>query len=588
MRWQTTAALAVLLAVVAGFYYVYEIRLGPEREQAESRRGRVFAAEPKDATALELQRGDETIRLAREGDGWRMTAPVATRADRGKVDETLTSVLMAKSDREIDAAPKTPAEFGLAPPAAQATVTLKDGKTLTLTLGAKSPTGVWVYARKRDKPNVFVVSEGVLRDVTAPLADFRDRTILAFDRAAVSGVQVVTADATIDVDPAATGKWKIARPLALPADSDVVGELLDKLATARIKEFVAEAPPALTPYGLDRPLQVTVFTGKDKERAARTLLLGRADADKKGVYAMRPGESSLLLVPDEVARAVPRNVAALRDKTVVEVDRDALARIQLDGPKGALTVAREGDRWTIVAPERLPADQTEVGLLLGKVRDLRAQAFLSDDASAISRFLARPQITLTLAQKNGATTTLLLSPSPERRGGEPSAYAGVAGRGPVVLVDGKALDALSRSLTELRDRALFPGLEAKDVARLRVSAGGATAVFERSGDFDWRMLEPAKGAARSTKVDDLLYAVRGLKWTAIVSPTGDDAAKYGLEQPGLQVTLLKRDGAEAARLAVGRRETNQAYVRAGSGPAIYSVDAALLGPAPKVPDDFKP
>lgn len=586
MRWQTTAALAVLLALVGGFYYLWEIRLGPQREQAESRRGRVFDAEPKDATALELKRGDERVRVIRDGEAWRLTAPVATRADRGKVEETLTSVLTARSDREIDAAPKTPADFGLGPPKARAMVTLKDGKTVTLALGTKSPTGVWVYARQGDKPNVFVVSEGVLRDVTAPVADFRDRTILAFDRTAVSGVEIVTADATIDVDPAGAGKWKITRPVPLPADGNTVSELLDKLATARIKDFVAEAPAALAPYGLDRPLRVTVFTGKDKERAARTLMLGRSDADKKGTYAMRPGEPSVLLVPDEVARAVPRNVAVLRDKTVVEVDRDALARIEVNGPKGAVTVAHEGERWTIVAPERLAADQVEVGILLGKLGDLRAQAFLSDDASAIPRVLARPQITVTLAKKNGETTTLLLAPSPERRGGETSAYAGVAGRGPVVLVEGKALDALSRSLIELRDRSLFPGVETKDVARVRVSAGGTTALFQRAGD-DWRMLEPSKGAARSGKVNDLLYAVRGLKWTAVVSPNGADAAKYGLEAPALQVALLKADGAEAARLAVGRYQDNRAYVRAGSAPAIYAVDATILGPLPKVPDDFK-
>jgi len=31
MRWQTTAILAVVLIALGVFYYVYEIRLGPER-----------------------------------------------------------------------------------------------------------------------------------------------------------------------------------------------------------------------------------------------------------------------------------------------------------------------------------------------------------------------------------------------------------------------------------------------------------------------------------------------------------------------------------------------------------------------------
>ena len=45
MRWQTTAALAVILIALGAFYYVYEVRLAPEREKAEARKGRVFTAE---------------------------------------------------------------------------------------------------------------------------------------------------------------------------------------------------------------------------------------------------------------------------------------------------------------------------------------------------------------------------------------------------------------------------------------------------------------------------------------------------------------------------------------------------------------
>jgi len=33
MRWQTTAILAAVLIALGAFYYVYELRLGPERER---------------------------------------------------------------------------------------------------------------------------------------------------------------------------------------------------------------------------------------------------------------------------------------------------------------------------------------------------------------------------------------------------------------------------------------------------------------------------------------------------------------------------------------------------------------------------
>ena len=586
MRWQTTVTLALVLALLGIGYYVYEVRLGPGREEATARKGRVFSAETKDVTEIQLKRGGETVRVKREGEGWELLEPLHARGSRPTVEEILANVLTAKIDREIDPNPKTPADFGLDRPAADMTLTLKDGKTLGVELGAKNPTGVWVYAREHGKPAVFVLGESVLRDATRPVADFRDRTVLAFDAKDVTGFEVTLPDQTLAAERADKG-WRMTRPAPLPADGELIGEFLDKLAAQKVKEFVADGPVAPASYGLDRPTRLTIFTGRDKERVGRTLLLGRVDDAKKGVYVMRPGESSVLLVPDEVAKQVPKNVAVLRDKVVVSLDRDKVAKLELESPKGAVTAAREKDQWTLVAPQALPADQVEVGAVLAKLRDLRAQGFLSDDGSGIPRYLAKPQVRLTLTEQGGASTTVLLAPSTETRGGAPVAYAAIAGKGPVVLVDAKALDELARSATDLRDRRVLGDLVPRDVKRVRVRAGGQTTVLERKGDDDWRMVEPAKSGANANKVNDLLYALRGLRWKEIVAPAGQDAARFGVDAPTLEVALFKGDGGEIATVIVGKREGEIAYVRTKAQPAIYSVESRLLGPTPKVPDDFK-
>ncbi len=587
MRWQTTAVLAAILIALGAFYYVYEVRLGPEREKTEGRKGRVFTAEPADVTEVELKRPDSVVKLKREGDGWQILEPVKARGDRGPIDETVTSVVTARMDREIESAPAALGDFGLDKPAAEVTLRLKDGKSLGLVLGAKSPTGVWVYAREAGKPAVFVVGDSVLRDTTRPLADFRDKAVLAFDQKDVTALEIITRDDTIAVEQA-DGRWKLTRPRALPADGDMLRDFLEKLRAARVKEFVAEAPRSLEPFGLDRPVKVSIHTGRDKDRATKTLLFGRGDPAKKGVYAMRAGESAVVVIPDETWAAVPKNVAVLRDKTVVEVERDKVTRLEIESPKGAVTLAQENGRWKITAPEALLADQVEAGAVLFKLRELRAQAFLSEDAAGVPRYLAKPTVRVTIIEQGApAPRTLLLAPSPERRGGAPTAYAGLAGRGPVVLVDGKVLEELGRSVDDLRDRALLPGLEPKDIKRMRVRAGGQTVVVERSGDVDWKLVEGGRGSAKVVTVDNLLYALRALKWKSIATPTGDEPTRYGLDAPTLEVTLLKADGAELAALLVGKRDGERAWVKLKAAPAIYAVDAKQLGEPPKVPDDFK-
>ena len=73
-----------------------------------------------------------------------------------------------------------------------------------------------------------------------------------------------------------------------------------------------------------------------------------------------------------------KNVAAVRDKTVVAFDREKLAKLEIESPRGAVTLTREGEQWRITAPQAAPADNTVVGTLLFQLRELKAQGFLDD------------------------------------------------------------------------------------------------------------------------------------------------------------------------------------------------------------------
>lgn len=588
MRWKTTLVLGVLFAALAAFYYLYEVRWGPEREKAAQAKGRLWSVEAKDVEEVVLKRKADTLHIKREGEEWNLLAPVKARADRGPAQDLVANLVTARVDREIDPNPARLADFGLDVPAADISVKVR-GKSdpLTLQLGSKNPTGVWVYAKAKDKPAVFVLSDLVLRDATRPAADVRDKTILAFDRKDVTGLEVTVDGTRMAAEPEAESKWRITKPVALPADWEAISDFLDKLRFTKVKEFAAEAPVSLAPYGLDRPARVTLFLGKEKDRTSRALLFGKLDRAKQGVYAMRAGGSTVLLVGEDLWTALPKTVEALRDKTVLGYDRDKVARLELESPKGKVLLAKEGEKWRVTAPEPLKADDGEVSGLLWKIRDMRAAGFLGEGPGAIGRYLARPEVKISLWEQGAQSAkTVLLASSPEKRDGKPMAYAAVAGRGPVVLVDAQLLRNLAKSATDLRDRALFTFFDPKDVKRMRVKSGGQAMSVERKSETDWRVTEPKAGRAREGKVADLLFMLRALRWQELVSPRGEDPARYGLDAPSLEVAIFTADGKEIGSLVVGRKEADKAYVRTGASPAIFSLDPKRLGDLPKIPDDF--
>src|SRR3989338_3348908 len=589
MRWKTTLFLAILFVTLGIFYYVYEIRLAPEREKSAQAKGRLWTVEQKDVEEVIAKRKADTVHVKREGADWVLLAPVKARADRSTVDDLVTNLVTARVDREIDPKPASLADFGLDAPAVDLTVKVKGkGDPLTLLLGGKNPTGAWVYGKAKDKPAVFTVSDSLVRDATRATADFRDKTLLAFDKKDVTGLEIVLDGERMSVEPEAESKWKITKPVSLRADTEAISDFLDKLRFTKVKEFQADAPKSLARYGLGRPARVTIFLGKEKDRTSQALLLGKEEPARQGVYAMRLGESSVLLVGDDIWKALPKTVAALRDKTVVAYDRDKVAGLEVESPKGKVTLARDGEKWRITAPEPLAADDGEVSGLLFKLREMRAAGFLGEGPGSIDRYLAKPAVKISL-REHGATAakTLLVGPSPEKRRGRPMAYAGGVGQGPGMLVDAQYVGDLSKSANDLRDRALFGFFDPRDVKRMRVKSGGQAMTLERKSETEWRVTEPKAGKARENKVADLPYNFRSLRWKEVVSAKGDDAAKYGLDAPVLEVTLYKADGKELGSLRVGKKEADKVYVGTGSSPAIFALDPKQLGDLPKIPDDLQ-
>jgi hypothetical protein len=591
VRWLTTAVLAVLLAGLATFYYVYEVRQAPEREKAAAVKDRLWKElEAKDVEEIVVRKGDaEALRLKKAGDAWSLVAPVAAPADRRAADDLATALATLRVEREIEANPQKPSDFGLAPPALEVTFKAK-GQDRTVKLGAKSPSGIWAYAQEAGKPAVLLVPEGLLKDAQKAPSEFRDRTLLTFERKDVKtvevrgpGGQVLAAAGVKDAE-----EWQLTTPLAAPADRDAVTGLLEKLRAAKIKEFVTDSPKSPAEYGLDRPTRVTLVMGEAASRTARTLRFGKAVPDKKGVFAQREGDDAVLLVEEDLWKSVPTSAMALRDKTVFTYDRGKVERVDLESSKGKVALALQDGKWRITAPAALRADESTVSQLLFRARDLRARDFVAEDARRLAAYgLDKPVIRLSVWEKDAKEPrTLLLAPAREKD----RAYATVLGQAAagVAAVDASALGDLARGVTDLRDRSLAESFDTKDVTRITIQRPSVTLVLDRTGtgEEDWQLGAPKKGKARGGRVSELVWTLRNLKWKDLVSEQGWDAARYGLDASATTVTLTGKDGHSIVALAVGKQEAGLTYVRIPGQPALYAIESKTLGDLPTTPEEL--
>ncbi|MGH7275500.1 MAG: DUF4340 domain-containing protein, partial [Candidatus Rokuibacteriota bacterium] len=516
MSWKTVTVLAVLAAGLGGFLVLDSYYLSPKREKTTSVQGRLWTIEPKDVEALTIKRKDDTVKLKRVGDGWEMLEPVKTRGNNGAINEVVTGLATVRVDREVDPNPSRPADFGLEPPAALVTLEVKgQAAPLSLALGGKNPTGVWVYAREGSKPAVVAIGDSVWRDVTRPVAEFRDRVLFAFDRRNVTAVDLDLDGSKMTLEAEDGGTWRIAKPGPYRGDADTITAMLDKLASATVTEFLG---PAKSPasFGLDKPSRVTLWLGKDKDRTSKTLLLGTVDTAKKGVYVQRQGEQEVLLAPSETWDKLPRTVAAARDKVVFAYAYDKVSRVEIASAAGTVRLERNGINWNITAPEGLKADTGAVNGLLWKIRDLRASGFLDESSGGVARYLSKPDVTVKIWEEGvKEPKTLLLGLSKAVKVGELTGVAAPGGQGPVFMVEAKDVRELSKTAADLRDKTVVASFDMKDVKRVRVTVGGKPLLLERRGGDEWRVVEPSKGPAKEIKVTGLLLTLRGLQWKEI-------------------------------------------------------------------------
>jgi hypothetical protein len=464
------------------------------------------------------------------------------------------------------------------------------GQERTVKLGAKSPSGIWAYAQEGAKPAVILVPEGILSDAQKAPSEYRDKTLLAFDRKDVKTVEVRSPTGQVVAAAGLKGAddWQLTAPLASGADRDAIATMLEKLRSAKIKEFVTDAPKSLAEYGLDRPARLSLGVGEEASRTTRTLRFGKAVPDKKAVFAQREGEAGVLLVDEELWKAIPTSAVAFRDKSVFAYDRATVERVELESPKGKVTLALQDGKWRITAPVALRADESAMSQVLFKARDLRARDFVAEDAKRLAPYgLDKPQIRLSVWEKGAKEPkALLLAPGREKD----RAYATMLGGGNagVTAVDATALQDLARGVTDLRDRSLAEAFDTKDVTRVTIQRPSVTLTLDRtgSGEEDWQLAAPKKGKTRGGRVSELLWTLRNLKWKDLVAEQGWDPARYGLDAGATTVTLSGKDGQAIAALALGKQEAGVTYVRIPGQPALYAIDSKTLGDLPGTPEEL--
>ena len=274
-------------------------RSGMDKQLKDLRDKTIINFEDNDVHTVELHGDGKDIRLTQKDDNWSVEQPGPYAADTATVRSFLSTV---RSMRAVDFPTDQPtdlAPYGLDQPRLTVSLFLGKDKTERTLLLGKETDKKEVYVQERGRPTVYTVSEWVFRDVNKNVGDFRDKTLLAFDREKIRAVEVKRSDGGLFKLVRGDDKqWRVEGREGKPAET-TISQYLGDLHDLKGYDIAADHPADLGQYGLDKPLLSLTIVGEDSKPIG-TIVLGEHQTEdaKKEYTAMTESGPTVFLVRD--------------------------------------------------------------------------------------------------------------------------------------------------------------------------------------------------------------------------------------------------------------------------------------------------
>jgi len=284
--------------------------------------------------------------------------------------------------------------------------------------------------------------------------------------------------------------------------------------------------------------------------------------------------------PPKDANAPPK-ILALSEPDITQVEikkRDATDTIVKKDDSG---------KWSITAPQALPADQAAVGGVTSGVTNLIAERIVDEHASDIAAYGLDPAaIQVTFTMKGGKTSTLSIGDDTPTGG---AVYAMASGDPRLYTISTYNKGNFDKSSKDLRDKRMMT-FDPDKISRVELAShpksGAQDIEFGRVNQNDWQILKPKPLRADGWQVEEM---VRKIKEATMDTSVSDEdakkaAASFGSGTPVATVKVTEAAGTQTLEV---RKNKDDYYAKSSAVEGIHKVAKDLGEAVDKSVDDFR-
>ncbi|HEV2315202.1 MAG TPA: DUF4340 domain-containing protein [Candidatus Acidoferrales bacterium] len=213
-------------------------------------------------TGITIDDASGAIAVTKKNSTWEIAKPKEVLADSSAVDSLASALSTDKFTDVVSESPDDLAKYGLTHPSMSVTAAIK-GQEFHLLVGKKN--GDNYYARDTARPMIFEISSTVYDALNKKLFDLRDKSILQFDPANVTVVEIHNASGAIQCVQGKDDQWTILQPVADKGKAIQSWKILDPLQNARAKQ-IYDTPSRSVLAHLAKPAIDVILTDKSGKK----------------------------------------------------------------------------------------------------------------------------------------------------------------------------------------------------------------------------------------------------------------------------------------------------------------------------------
>jgi Domain of unknown function (DUF4340) len=383
-------------------------------------------------TKLELKKKDaQPIVVTKNNSGaWQIVQPKPLRADQSTVTGTISTLSSLDSERLVEDKASDLKQYGLDQPSLEADITEKDNKTQKLLIGDETPTGSAVYTMLAGDPRIFTMASYHKTSIDKSLNDLRDKRLLTVSVDKVSRLELIRKNQEIKFGRN-KDEWQILKPKPLRTDSSQVGELVGKLAEARmdLSGSDKDVEEATSSFARATP----VATAKVTDQSGTQELQIRKSKDT--YYAKSTAVEGAYKIDSSLGQAVDKGLDDFRNKKVFDFGFNEPSKIEMHSGTKAYFLSKSGPDWWSNGKK---IDAGSAQDFVSKLRDLTAGKFIESG-------FANPSIDITVTSDEGKRVEKVFiaesgNSCMAKRENEPTLYQ----------LDSRLVDALEKSANEIK------------------------------------------------------------------------------------------------------------------------------------------